>query len=258
MLFERTIYLGIDPASGRRKSALAAIDSDMHLVRIERGSLSSVLAAVAGMNAAVVALTSPQNTNKGLMERAHIRYLHQLNPEGSQFSKWRVGEYELLRRNLRLKAAPKASREPPAVVQNGFKIYQKLREMGYSAFEPGSVSGERAYLEVPEQAAFAAMLSVRPYRANTLEGRLQRQLALYMAGIDLENPMLVLEEITRHKLLTGTLNLDNLLEPSVLAALAAAYTACLVGEQPARISQVGDPEDGLITLPAETLLPEYR
>jgi hypothetical protein len=258
MLFERTIYLGIEPASGRRKSALAALDSSMNPVRLERGSLSSILASAAGMNAAAAGVTTPQCANKGLMQRRNIRYLRGLNPEGSQFSKYRVCEYELQTRKLRLKPAPASVEDPIGAVRNGFRLYRGLREMGYTAYDLDNRSDGQTYLEVPERAAFTAMLKVRPYRANTLEGRMQRQLALYMAGLDLANPLMVLEEITRHKLLTGALDLEQLLEPAFLAALAAAYTAYLAGEQPEKVTQVGDPEDGLITLPVEELLTEYR
>ncbi len=257
MLFEQTLYVGIDPAAGRRKSSLAAIDSNLEVVRLERGMLDSILAVLAGMQPRAAAVTSPQSCNLGIMERPYVRYLYQLNPESSQFTRWRVCEFELRRRSLRLKPAPAAGRKPAPAVQNGFKVYQALRDMGYTAYDRTQEQHGRYYLEVPERAAYAALLQLRPYRAGSLEGRLQRQLALYMEGLELTNPMMVLEEITRHKLLTGALNLQDLFEPSMLAALAAAYTAFLAGEHTERVCQVGDTEDGLLTLPAAELLTEY-
>jgi len=257
MLFERTVYLGIDPAAGRRKSALAALDQDMHVVRLERGTLPGLMATLSGMQPQAAAITTPQGVNMGLLQRAHIRYLYQLNPEGTQYSRWRTAEFDLLRRGLRIRPAPQSGEQPSAVFQTGYKFYARLRELGYEAFDCGQERSGRVYLEVPELASFAALLGVRPYRGPSLEGRLQRQLALYMAGLDLPNPMMVLEEITRHKLLTGALDLDDLLEPSMLAALTAAYTACLTVEAPRRLSQVGVPEDGLITLPSEKLAETY-
>jgi len=43
----------------------------------------------------------------------------------------------------------------------------------------------------------------------------------------------------------------------MLAALAAAYTAFLSGEHMDRVCQIGDTEDGLLTLPAAELLSDY-
>jgi predicted RNase H-like nuclease len=70
--------------------------------------------------------------------------------------------------------------------------------------------------------------------------------------------MHVLEEITRHHLLTGDLPLTGLYDHNQLDALMAAYTAYLVGNKPARVSQVGDRDEGLITLPIEELKAFYH
>jgi predicted RNase H-like nuclease len=82
-------------------------------------------------------------------------------------------------------------------------------------------------------------------------------MVLYLQGLDLMNPLTVLEEITRHHLLTGQLPLRGLLEHDELDALIAAYTAYLVGAKPERASQVGDREEGLITLPSPELKDFY-
>lgn len=254
MLFEETLYVGVDPG---RRSSLAAVDGDLQIAHMERGSLDSILAALAGMNARAVGVTTPQALNTGLMARPYVRYLYQLNPEGSQHTRWRVAEYELRKRRIRLRPAPTPGKKPTSRVEHGFRIYQELRELGYTACSCEEENQEKVYLEVPERAAFSALLEVRPFRANTLEGRLQRQLALYMEGLDLDNPMLVLEEITRHRLLTGSLKLQGLLDASMLAALAAALTASMFFEQRRSVCQVGDAEDGLITLPVSELLQSY-
>jgi predicted RNase H-like nuclease len=68
----------------------------------------------------------------------------------------------------------------------------------------------------------------------------------------------VLEEITRHHLLTGDLPLAGLYDHDQLDALMAAYTAYLVGVKPGRISQVGDRDEGLITVPVAELKPFYH
>jgi predicted RNase H-like nuclease len=87
---------------------------------------------------------------------------------------------------------------------------------------------------------------------------MQRQLVLYLEGLDLPSPLHALEEITRHHLLSGYLPLDDLYEHDQLDALVAAYTAYLVGVDPKRVSQVGDREEGFITLPVEKLKDFYQ
>jgi predicted RNase H-like nuclease len=88
-------------------------------------------------------------------------------------------------------------------------------------------------------------------------GRLQRRLVLYLQGLDLMNPLQVLEEITRHHLLTGQLPRGGLHDHDELDALAAAFTAHQVGTKPERVSQMGDREEGLITLPSTDLKDFY-
>jgi predicted RNase H-like nuclease len=90
-----------------------------------------------------------------------------------------------------------------------------------------------------------------------LEGRLQRQLVLYLEGLDLANPMHALEEITRHNLLMGHLPLERLRGHEELDALMAAYIAYLAATQPERVQQVGDPQEGLISVPAAGLKDFY-
>ena len=82
---------------------------------------------------------------------------------------------------------------------------------------------------------------------------MQRQLQLYLEGLDIPNPMHSLEEITRHHLLTGNLPLENLYDHEQLDAMMAAYTAYLAAMKPEEVVQVGDPEEGCITLPTGDL-----
>jgi predicted RNase H-like nuclease len=86
---------------------------------------------------------------------------------------------------------------------------------------------------------------------------LQRQLVLFLEGVDLPNPMRSLEEITRHHLLRGELPLRDVFPEEHLDALLAAYTALLVGTATERVVQVGDREEGFITLPTADLKSFY-
>ena len=93
------------------------------------------------------------------------------------------------------------------------------------------------------------LLGHLPTSKQLLEGRLQRQLVLYRAGVGVPDPMAALEELTAHHLLAGTLDLPGLLSHDALDALAAAYTACLASTTPEQVTPVGDPEEGQIVLP---------
>jgi predicted RNase H-like nuclease len=129
--------------------------------------------------------------------------------------------------------------------------------VGFGFFRAGDVSPEKMMIEVHPHACFAVLLGHRPLLKANLEGRLQRQMVLYLEGIDLRNPVHTLEEITRQHLLSGSLPLDGLHNHDELDALAAAFTAYLVHQKPARVCQVGDPGEGLITLPAAGLKDRY-
>ncbi len=130
-----------------------------------------------------------------------------------------------------------------------------LEKLGYKAY-PDS-SGDLQSLEVYPYASYAALLDVLPFQKYSIEGRLQRQLALYERKVKLPDPMLVFEEITRYKLLRGILPLDQLYQSSELDALVAAYTAWLAANHPEQVSSVGDIQEGQIVLPVATLKPRY-
>lgn len=90
-----------------------------------------------------------------------------------------------------------------------------------------------------------------------MEGRMQRQLVLYLEGLDICNPLDFLEEITRFHLLEGNIALKGLHSAEELDCLCAAYVAHLVTEQPSRVMNVGDSDDGQIFLPVPSLLDRY-
>jgi hypothetical protein len=105
-------------------------------------------------------------------------------------------------------------------------------------------------MEVYPHASYSVLLGVLPLQKHTLEGRLQRQLALYEQGLQVPDPMRFFEEITRHRLLKGILPLEELYSPGELDALVAAYTAWKTAVHPEDVALLGDPEEGQIVLPA--------
>jgi predicted nuclease with RNAse H fold len=258
MLFADAVYVGISPSAGVRPMHYAAMDADLHILALDHGDLEHVLAFVAGHEKAIVAVNAPQAPNRRLMMDPEIRRKYNLRPGRETWGKWRVCEFELRRSNIRLYNTPDTEGAARRWMQNGFKLFRRLADIGYRKFVLEDDLAPHTVLEVQPHAAFTALLGVRPFLKRTLEGRMQRQLVLYLEGIDVPNPLHALEEITQHHLLSGHLPLADLYEQEQLDALVAAYTAHLVGDDPERIIQIGDAGEGLITLPVEEIKDFYH
>jgi hypothetical protein len=104
-------------------------------------------------------------------------------------------------------------------------------------------------VETCADAAYWSLLGVKPFAANTLEGRIQRQLTLQSKYLPVADAMEFFEEITRHRLLIGKLPDEKILSAPVLNALVAAYTAWVIVNRPAEYARIGEPDEGVIILP---------
>lgn len=258
MLFTDAVYVGIDPTAGARPIHYAGLDRDLRLVALDEGKMEDVLAFVAGLSSAVIAVDAPQSPNQGRMLEAEVRRRYDLLPDGKTWGQWKVCEYELRRRNIRLYNTPSRVEDAPSWMRNGFVLYGRLRALGYRMHLISQAPLGRLMVEVHPHACFTVMLGHRPFLKKTLEGRMQRQMVLYLEGVDVADPMRVLEEMTRHSLLNGQLPLTQLREHDELDALMAAYVAYQVALRPNQVSQVGDEEEGLITLPVPGLKDFYH
>ena len=258
MLFTDAVFVGIDPTAGKQPIQYAALDRDLHLVALDQGDLESVLAFVASLESAVVAIDAPQGPGRGLMAQADTRRRYNLRPEGKTWAKWRVCEYELRRRNIRLYNTPEREEDAKAWARTGFELFRRLEKIGFRKNILDEKSEQRAIIEARAHSGFTILLERRPFLKKTLEGRLQRQLVLYLEGLDIANPMYALEEVTRHNLLSGHLPLDRLYTFEALDAMMAAFTAYLAGIHAERVSQVGERDEGLITIPANELKDFYQ
>ena len=252
-----TAFIGIDPTAGERPIHYAALDEDLRLVGQGQGDAEAVLAYVAEFEKAVVAVDAPQSPNQGLMLKAEVRRGYDLRPGGKTWGQWKVCEYELRRRNIRLYNTPSREADAPRWMQHGFRMFRRLSGLGFRFYHRGEKLAQRTMLEVHPHACYTVLLGRRPFLKDTLEGRLQRQLVLYMEGVDLADPMEALEELTRHHLLRSQLPMEGLHSHDELDALAAAFTAYLAGLKPERVGQVGDADEGMITLPSAELKDFY-
>jgi len=140
-------------------------------------------------------------------------------------------------------------------VQIGFEFYRKIEALGFQPYPQPAAAYQT--LEANAHASFCVILGHNPFPRTSLEGRLQRQLALYEQGLKIRDPMDFFEEITRHKLLRGALPVEQIYTPEELDALSAAYVAFAAGHHPERIVKVGNSDEGQITLPATQLKAKY-
>jgi len=243
------VFIGIDPTAGKRPMNYAVLDSELNAVVLEAtGGLMEVLSAVLAYPSAVVAVDAPQGPNAGLMASAGYRAGLTPPPAPGRWRGYKVSEYLLRQRGIGLYATPTDEAAAPTWMQVGFQLYAGLRAAGFERYRPGSAA-PRQLFEVHPHACFTVLLGHLPTPKNLLEGRLQRQLVLYRAGVAVPDPMAALEELTAHHLLSGALDLPGLLSHDALDALAAAYTAVLAGTAPEQVTPVGDPEEGEIILP---------
>jgi hypothetical protein len=112
-------------------------------------------------------------------------------------------------------------------------------------------------METHPFACFCALTEGIPFPKPTLEGRLQRQSILFDKGLRINDSMSFFEEITRFKLIKGILPFDVIHTPEQLDMMVAAYTAWLGVNRPEEVTQIGDKEEGQISLPVSELQEKY-
>jgi len=254
MFTTQTTFVGIDPTAGRRPITYAALDGNLRLLALGAGDMSEVIAFVAGLSQALVAVSAPQRPNQGLMERPEVRERLSPSPRPGRWINFRVAEYLLRQRRISCPQTASLEKNCPHWMQVGFTLYRRLQGLGFLPY-PQQASGQ--WIEVYPHACFCVLLGQKPFPKTTLEGRLQRQLALYEENLHIPDPMRFFEEITRHRLLSGTLPYHEIYEPRALDALVSAYTAYLVGKFPERVTFLGDDSEGQIALPAAELKRRY-
>jgi len=252
MLFTDTVFVGIDPTSSHKSYTYAALDKGMNLVALADGELDDVTAFLGGQTSAIVAINAPSGVNRGLVREKKKEMSKLLKTRASGF---RVAELELRDRGITVSGTPSTISACPAWIQAGFALYRKLEKMGFKKYPTDAEPYQ--LLESQPHAAFCVMAGSVPQPKPSLEGKIQRQLLLYEAGVRIKDPMDFFEEITRHKMLKGTWPLDMLYMPEQLDAMVAAYTAWLAIHKLENISTVGDPAEGLIVLPEKNLKEKY-
>lgn len=255
MLFDTFLFIGVDPTGGRKPFTYAALDQNGKLAALNCAELEDVLAFISGQPGAVLAINAAPRPSMGLIRQEQVRQnLPPLHVSGRSLD-MRLAEHLLRQHNINVSMTPARKELCSSWVQTGFDFYRRIKALGFQDYPAAEASYQS--LETHPHASFCSLLGQNPLPRTTLEGRLQRQLVLYEQGLGIRDPMDFFEELTRHKLLHGILPLDQIYSSEELDALVAAYTAFEAGHHPERVMQVGDPEEGQITLPVAQLKPKY-
>ncbi|MGZ9226184.1 MAG: hypothetical protein ACXW4M_11585 [Anaerolineales bacterium] len=126
--------------------------------------------------------------------------------------------------------------------KQGQELYTDLkRKFLQAGFTPFShKSSPKQWMETNAQDSFHALSGHKLFPRRSLEGRLQRSAILYEQGLQITDPVDMLEEITRYKLVQGILPLEKLPSSNELDALVAAYLAWMSINRPGQILPKGE------------------
>ncbi len=255
MLFDKTLFIGVDPSGGRKPFTYAVFDQNGKLVALKDGEVEDVLAFIAGQPGAIVAVNAAPRPSIGLVRQDKLEQnLPPLGISGRSLD-MRLAEHQLREHGINVAMTPSRKEFCANWVQAGFEFYRRLEGIGFVPYLAPDASHQ--WLETHPHVVFCALLGQLPLARPTLEGRQQRQLVLYEQGLGIRDPMEFFEEITRHKLLKGILPLEQIYSAEELDAMAAAYMAYSAARHPERIGCVGDVLEGQVFLPVRELKAKY-
>jgi len=245
-----THYIGIDLGGGRGKLTCAILDNTRRI--LFRGEVTPVewQARLAESTINIAAITSPISMNEGLMADPRRRETLEPAPPAKRYHNLRLCEYELIARGFSTTRTPAKLEDCTPALQRALRFSSELATQGFLRWpSPGA---ERQLMEVHPDSAFAQLLGNKLMPLRTLEGRIQRQLLLQEEHLNVRDPMIFFEEITRRRLMTGQLPEGILLSPAELNALIAAFCAWSAYTNPTGVTLLGDANEGRIVLPVST------
>ncbi len=238
--------MGVMHSGGRNSFVFTALDDARKLLALATGRLRDILAFVSGQRNCVVAINMPAHPNQGVLRQLIAQ--QQLFSEVAEDKRtnMRLAEYVLRQQGIQVQPTPSCLSDCPLWMQNGFTLFMQLQSLRYDPYP--TEGADRQWLETNSEAGFWYLLGAKPFKARTLEGRLQRQLVLFERGLPVVDPLRFFEEVTRYKLLSGVLPLQDILSSLELDAMLAAEVAWLAQHQPHQLVKFGDSEEGAIYL----------
>lgn len=254
MLSTDTLYIGIDPTTGKKEFSYAVLDVNLDLVKLTDADLEELLAFLEEQESIYVAVNAPSGVNRGLVKK-RLEETSTKSKSSFRGVDIRLAEFELRERGITVAGTPSREEFCPAWMQVGFMLYQRLSNLGFKAYVADDT--DRRILETHPFACFCVLAESIPFPKPTLEGRLQRQSILFDKGLRINDAMGFFEEITRFKLIKGILPTDLLYTPEQMDVLVAAYTAWLAANRPDEVTRIGDETEGQISLPVKELQGTY-
>lgn len=243
------IFAGIELGGQRTGFTCAILDGSLRILFMGTMAPLDWQGVLDSASKITAAINSPLTLNHGYMADAEYRQQLASVPPRNRYTDMRVCEYELISRGL------SPSRTPHSVAKFSTSLQKALKfssEMGMNGFQYWPFPNtSRQMLETSADASYWSMLGIKPFSATSLEGRIQRQLALQVRRVPVKDTMIFFEEVTRHRLLTGKLPDEMILSTPILNALAAAYTAWVVVNRPGESAQLGEEDEGYIYLPCK-------
>ena len=134
MLFTDSVYVGIDPTSGRKSFTYAALDRDLNLITLADGELEDLTAFLGAQQSAVVAVNAPSHVNRGLVRKKLEKQSLTPGMRSIRGADMRMAEHDLRERGIAVTGTPSRAESCPAWMQAGFGLYAKLSKMGFKPF----------------------------------------------------------------------------------------------------------------------------
>lgn len=249
------IYIGIHLASGRRPFTFTAFNQALELETLGEGEIEDVLSFAAGKSNAFIGINSPAQPNQGLVNQKETRQslFPELDFKGN--ANMRAAEFQLMQSGFNIQKTAAHESDCPSWIRLGFSLYEQLHKLGYQTYP--DAESPKQILEVQSEAAYWYLLEKCPlFQAKSIEGRIQRQLALFELDLPISDPMQLFVEITRYRLMKGIFPAEQIRSYQELSAMLCAYTAWLADNHSQLTVQIGAEEEGCITLPKS--LPELK
>jgi hypothetical protein len=246
------VFAGVDLSTNRRGLTVALLTPRLDVQSLKRQSLEETVAELSSCAEITVAVGGPLRcaANPAADPPADAA------PPKSAARRTRASDAGLSRRGIPARRPPLRENDAPAWMRCGFGLARQLAGNGFAEGR-AACSEPRVLLEIQPAACASVLLGRLPYGRGTLEGRIQRQLALMRERVALPDPMDALEELTAHHVLSGRMELKGIFEAGELDALLAAFTAWRAFAHPESVAWLGDDADGWLCLPAKELLEKY-
>jgi len=239
-------YVGVAINRQSRRFTFAALDYDKKLLSLNQGSLEEAAAYIAHLEKVWVGVNAPSELSQGLISEEQIAQKQPSLFPGRAAQLRRV-EYDLLSRGVAVTRTPGAGHRCPRWIRDGLAFYLQLGRSGLSRYLDEDC--ERQWVETNADVIFHALRVGTLFESGTLEGRLQRQLLLLEAGVDVPDSMDFFEEVTRHRLLRGILPFDKICGQVELEAIASAYLCWLAENRPESVTLLGALDEGQMLVP---------